>query len=314
MTSDPWVLSIIRQGYQLTIVKTPPLSLRPLETPLRGLHKEHLETAVRELLAKAAIAPVLDWAESPGFYSPYFLTSKKDGSLRPILNLKHFNSFLAEEKFRMDTLVNILSTLHLGDWMFAVDLKDAYLHVPIHPAFHKYLRFAYRDSLGTLKVFQWQVLPFGLNASPRVFTKVLAPVAAYIHRHGHRLNPYIDDLLGAAHTRLLAQSACHLVVDTLLSLGFMINIKKSHLVPTQLLVHLGAHINTLTARVCVPQAKASAIASRAVELSSLKSTTVRAFLSFLGSLTACKELLQWCMYHVRPLTRFVHRRYTPKRD
>ena len=56
-----------------------------------------------------------------------------------------------------------------------MDLKDAFLHVPIHKSFKKFLRFQWLGSL-----YEWQVLPFGLKCSPRVLTKVLKPVMAFL--------------------------------------------------------------------------------------------------------------------------------------
>lgn len=91
----------------------------------------------------------------------------------------------------METLQSILQTLQKDDWMFSLDLKDAYLHVPILAEHQKYLRFALRNHQGQIVVFQWQVLPFGLTSSPRVFTKLLCPVVRLIHKMGHKLNPNI---------------------------------------------------------------------------------------------------------------------------
>ena len=141
-----------------------------------------------------------------------------------------------------------LSALEEGDWLVFLDLKDAYLHVPIHEDYHKYLRFAYLNDQGVIEVFQWVVLPFGLSSCPRVFTKLLLPVVRHVHSQGHKLNPYIDDLLGASRTYLGAQEGCHLLVSTLISLGYVINLKKSQLEPSQDLVHLGARVQTLLSK------------------------------------------------------------------
>lgn len=314
LTSDPWVLEVVSRGFTFQFVKPPPLSLDPVVTPLVGTHREHLVDAVDTLLAKGALQRVLDYRTSPGFYSPYFLSQNKDGSLRPILNLKEFNQYMVKEKFRMETLHSILLTLQQNDWLVSVDLKDAYLHVPIHADYHKYLRFAYRDALGNLQVFQWVVLPFGHTSSPRVFTKILVPVVRYVHSQGHRLNPYIDDLLGASATYPDAQAGGHLIVHTLLALGFLINMTKSKLEPSQDLVHLGARIQTLLGIVSVPREKAVKIMGHAQTLLTKSHVQAREFLSFIGSLTACQEMVQWCMYHIRPLSQFLAHHYVPHRD
>ena len=315
ITQDPWVLSVIEEGFRPTFVDQPPsVSVTPLLTRCDGELRQPLLQAVQDLLAKKAITRVWDYTVSPGYYSPYFLCPKKDGSLRPILNLKKFNKYLVKEKFRMETLSDVLASLEQDDWLISVDLKDAYLHVPIHASFHKYLRFAYVNDQGLTEVYQWVVLPFGLTSSPRVFTKVLAPLVRHVHSHGHKLNPYIDDLLGASRTRNESVEGAHLLVHTLLELGFLINVKKSTLTPTQDLVHLGARVQTQLGMVSVPVGKATAIAKQARALRKRTSVTVRQLSSFIGSLTACSVMLQWCMYHVQPITRYQLTQYKPGRD
>lgn len=64
--------------------------------------------------------------------------------------------------------------------MATVDLRDAYLHIPIHRDFQRYLRLAVKVNSEVLH-FQYQALPFGLASSPRIFTKVLAKALAPLH-------------------------------------------------------------------------------------------------------------------------------------
>ena len=62
--------------------------------------------------------------------------------------------------------------------------------VLIHTDSRKYLRFAFEN-----KVYQFRVLPFGLNTAPQVFTRLEHTVAAYLHRQGISVIPYLDDWL-----------------------------------------------------------------------------------------------------------------------
>ena len=59
---------------------------------------------------------------------------------------------------------SVLSSVRKGDYTFKIDLQDAYFHVPIHPSSRK---FAFKN-----KVYQFQVLPFGLNTAPQVFNRL----------------------------------------------------------------------------------------------------------------------------------------------
>ena len=62
------------------------------------------EIGVEELLRKQAIekVPFSQWEK--GFYSNFFIVNKKDGSFRPILNLKLLNQHLEVPHFKMESL------------------------------------------------------------------------------------------------------------------------------------------------------------------------------------------------------------------
>ncbi len=81
-----------------------------------------------------------------GFYSRYFLVPKKDGSLRPILDLRCLNHALMRRPFRMITLKQILSQIRTGDWFCSLDLKDAYFHIQIAPPSQMILEIRLRGS------------------------------------------------------------------------------------------------------------------------------------------------------------------------
>ena len=93
--------------------------------------------------------------------------------------------------------------------MVSLDLKDAYLQVPIHPDSRKSLRFVAFD-----RVHQFTALCFGLSTAPQVFTRVMAPVSTFLHRAGIRIRRYLDDWLIQAPSRALVFQA----LDTVLQL------------------------------------------------------------------------------------------------
>ena len=83
-----------------------------------------------------------------------------------------------------------------GDRMASIDLKEAYLQVPVHPASRHFLRFVFRDN-----VYQFKALCFGLSTAPQVFTRVMAPVSAILHSMGIRMRWYLDDWLVQSSSR-----------------------------------------------------------------------------------------------------------------
>ena len=75
---------------------------------------------------------------------------------------------------------------------------------------------------------------------------------------GIRIFPYLDDLLSAESKLLQNQVATTL--NTLKRMGFIINLKKLSLAPTQDLVFLGARIQTAQDAISLPHEKAKDIA------------------------------------------------------
>ena len=76
-----------------------------------------------ELLANGAIEA------SPGgtgFYSNVFMISGCRGALCPVLNLKQFNHYINIPTIRQGML-----SYSAGYYAFSIDLKNAYLHIPL---------------------------------------------------------------------------------------------------------------------------------------------------------------------------------------
>lgn len=117
--------------------------------------------------------------------------------------------------------------------MASLDLKDAYYHVPIHRDFKRYLRVAVQ--IGSQVVhLQYQALPFGINIAPRVFTKLIAEMAAHIREESGIFIPYLDDFLLIGDSYDLVRSQLNRTLGILSKLGWQLNPEKSSLVPAQI--------------------------------------------------------------------------------
>ena len=88
------------------------MAREPLEPPLPilPLKREALWTEVQSLLNKGAIeeVPLGKQGGGGGYYTHYFLATKRTGGFRPILKLRGLNAYLLVEEFRMETLASIL--------------------------------------------------------------------------------------------------------------------------------------------------------------------------------------------------------------
>ena len=240
LTTDLYVRSIVRDGYRLELLSPPPLATVPIPMNLfrDTEHSRFLHREITTLLDKRAIEELDPQSLSPGFYCRIFLVPKTDGSYRPVFDLKSLNQFVQKEKFKMTTPRTVTNAMNKGDWAVSSDLKDAHFHIPIHVRSRHLLRFAVATNDG-LRVFQFRALPFGLTSAPRVFTKVILPVGHHAHLHAVCLLQYLDDWLLRSPNKLLLAQQTSWLLDIIRRVGFVLNVSKSQLVPTQRLIHIG---------------------------------------------------------------------------
>ena len=124
------------------------------------------------------------------FISVVFSVPKNDGGDRPILNLKKVNQHIAYNHFKMENLTFAKHLIQEGDYFVKIDLKDAYLTIPLHSDCSPFLQFEWEG-----KYYQYLTPAFGLAPAPWAFTKMLKPVVAFLRERGIRLVIYLDDIL-----------------------------------------------------------------------------------------------------------------------
>ena len=252
------------------------------------------------MLAKHAIEPVSKLQENDGFYSTFFVVPKKSGDLRPILNLRPLNKMLSKKSFKMETLQTVSRAVQPGDWLVSLDLQDAYLHIPIFWKDRKYLRFKIQN-----QAYQFKVLPFGLTAAPRIFTKVLAPLAQVARSEGIHVFPYLDDWLVKAPSRDELSTMLSRLVGILIQAGFIINLKKSHLNPTKDLVFIGGRFQTDRNLLSLPLERLESL-QECLSLFRIGAVvTARQFLRLLGIMAAMISVVRFCRLHMRPIQMFL---------
>ena len=216
-----------------------------------------------------------------------------------VLNLKWFNKKVKQYKFRMETFTQIRDWLQPGYFLIGMDLKDQFLAVPINENFRKFLRFSWRG-----KLFEFNVLPFGLTCSPRVVTKLLKPVMAFLRATwGILISVFMDDMLLQASTKEKAFLHAQLGVLTLMSLGWEINWEKSSLIPSTEITHLGFKINTTTMTASCPLAKIERLILKATEIFKAKVVTVHEAERLLGMMESVRPVTPLAALHYRSLQR-----------
>ena len=148
------------------------------------------------------------------------------------------------------------------------------------------------------ETYKIQCLPFGLSATPRVFTKLLKPVVGFLRQIGCCLIIYLDDILimhqERAHLEQIIQLTCQLFES-------LVNQKKSILTPTKELEFLGFQLCSMTMRLSVPTEKLRKIQQDAQSMLQQSSVSVREIAWFVEKATATLRVIPLAPLHYQAL-------------
>ena len=165
-------------------------------------------------------------------------------------------------------------------WSLWLIFEIAFPHIGMHKDSRKFLRFSW---LGQL--LQWDALPFGLTCSPRVITKVIKPIMAFLRATwAIMISIYIDDMLIQASTRDKVILHTQLVMLTMMALGWSFNWEKSVLEPSQTVTHLGFVLDTVAMTISCPLAKVSKLQGRSASALHEQYITVHDLERLLGTM------------------------------
>ena len=123
ITSDSWILNTIK-GCRIDFDSDIDFHSSNVRTSFSPSEDLVIQKEIKKLLGMGAVEQI---PESQRYYvSPIFVTPKKDGSVRMILNLKRLNQSVEYVHYKMDTLETALKLITPNCFMASVDLRSAY--------------------------------------------------------------------------------------------------------------------------------------------------------------------------------------------
>ena len=152
-------------------------------------------------------------------------------------------------------------------------------------------------------LYQYTCVPFGLCTAPYVFTKLMKPVMTSLRERGYVSVIHLDDILlfgNSVHERQInVQVTCQLLE----SLGFVINGKKSQLVPSVTCKYLGFVYNSRNMTIELPQDRKERVKLQIKKVSKLNKCSIRKFATFIGTLGVCCTALTYGWVHLKEFKR-----------
>eukprot|EP00735_Rhodelphis_limneticus_P009037 TRINITY_DN2492_c0_g1::TRINITY_DN2492_c0_g1_i1::g.8884::m.8884 TRINITY_DN2492_c0_g1::TRINITY_DN2492_c0_g1_i1::g.8884 ORF type:complete len:657 (+),score=31.37,sp/Q99315/YG31B_YEAST/24.66/8e-19,RVT_1/PF00078.22/4.8e-17,Dam/PF05869.6/3.1e-05,RNase_H/PF00075.19/0.001 TRINITY_DN2492_c0_g1_i1:1350-3320(+) len=249
-----YILDTVKHGFRLPLASFPP-HIVCHSRPLSPDHHAFVRSEITRLLSENAIEIC---SVTPHIVCPVTVVSKKSGKFRTCVNYKPLNHFIQAPKFRYDGLPVVSEMAREGDWMVTLDLKDGFHHVGIAREHQTLLGFEFEGTY-----YRFVVLPFGLAVSPWAFTRLVRAMVTQLRAKGMRITAYMDDLLlflDKDMTEAQRLDVVDLLLGSLASFGWHVNMDKSSLVPAQVAEYLGMIIDCQSEPVIrIPKAKITTI-------------------------------------------------------
>lgn len=296
ITDDHTLLSWINPGYKIFFSK-PVTQLGP--------PPNHNYSHVEKLLITESIAKLESYGAislckpcQNQFISSVFLRPKPNGKMRLILNLKQLNKFINALHFKIEDFRTTLKLMSRNCYMATIDIKDSYHFIKIHPESRKYLRFEWDN-----KLYEYNVLPFGLSTAPYVFTKVTKPIVKLLRSGGYMSTIYLDDLNLIGNSYQECAQNVIITKKLLCSLGFIINEEKSMLTPSKTCKYLGYVLDSRNFQVSLPYEKRKRIKIEILKLLNQTSCTIRQFAQLIGLLISACPAIEYGWLYTKNLER-----------
>lgn len=295
LTSDRWLLNVVRGDF-VEFDDVPLQGNIPRDLHLPKADQKALDDSLKELLKCGVIESCNPKHECQGFYSTVFPRMKKDGSARVILNLKHLNEHTERVHFKMDTIKDAIRLMKKNCLFASVDFKHAYYSVRIAKKDRKFFRFKWKGHH-----FQFTALPQGYSPAPRLFTKLLKPVFAYLRGIGLVIVGFIDDSLLVFYNQGDWTEEVKKVIEFFDSLGLTVHLEKSVIIPVHIIEYLGFILNSQKMTVQLTNRKKEKIKKLALQLLKSKQVTIQDLAQFIGNLVAAEPGVPMAALHYKPL-------------
>jgi hypothetical protein len=218
----------------------------PVEDPT---HSDFVTDEIRQLLHTKAVSR----SDSKPTMVLALGVAAQRTKLRLILDGRPLNLWTPSPAMSYETLRNFQRGLRRKDWMFSLDHKSGYHHLPLTADSRTYVGFAWQGQFYT-----FNVLPFGWAPACFVYNTLSSVVAGYIRRMAIHTIAYLDDFgfsLPRRTPRAARQHAVWSVMAIMYLAGYTVSIKKSKLVPSRSMELLGFGIDSVKELFFVPQRK-----------------------------------------------------------
>ena len=192
-----------------------PIHVKQFRIPLP--HQETIEQYVQDMLQ----ANIIEKAKSR-YNSPIFCVTKKNGKLRPVVDLRAINKATIEDSYNIKDVRACLDSISYGsnNVFSAMDLASGFFQQNLEASSRPYTAF----TVPGLGQFQFKVSCFGSHGAPASFSALITTCLQGIKN----AISYIDDILAHSGTHADHLNLLEKIFSRLRGYNLKLSIAKSH--------------------------------------------------------------------------------------
>ena len=150
--------------------------------PIPHVYREEVKKQIKDM----ADAGIIEPSRSP--YNSPLLIVKREDSVRLVCDYRKINAFIVPYRFPIPELQNLLERLSNSCYFSNLDVRKAFLNIPLHPDSRELTAFSVPDG----SHWQYTAVTFGFRDSPSCFQNIIQSVLAGLEEWALA---YIDDIM-----------------------------------------------------------------------------------------------------------------------
>jgi hypothetical protein len=272
--APPRVINWIRDGVPLAFRDRPPRRFDEGES-LRRATEDQREFVRRELPRLEALGAIeRDHGETWGV-SRMFLVEKGETSWRVVIDLRHLNESIRDERLELGGLRRVPMVATREGWAITFDVSDGFYLLRLKAEHRKWCQFRYEGNL-----YRLVGLPMGYKNSPATFCALMnawtrwlvnpRATMGYEEKPGEvagmPLIAYMDDLAAFAATREEVLAHRQRIADSMARLGIPRHPSKGDWEPTQCFRFLGLEVDLQKGKFVAPIEKLQKLKGLAAQI------------------------------------------------
>lgn len=199
--------------FKIRLTSDTEIKFRPYRFSM--VERETVRNLIDDLIKNEIIRP----SNSP-YASPAFLVKKKNGDSRLVCDFRALNRITVKDRYPLPRIDDQIDQLSNKKYFTTLDMAAGFHQIKVHPDSVEKLAFVTPDGQ-----FEYLRMPFGLANAPSIFQRAINTALQAEILKGIAL-VYMDDILIPSETKQQGLEHLRLVLTTLKSHGFYININK----------------------------------------------------------------------------------------